>query len=118
MKKYFKKLAALCVTAYAKRIYKQAVDLAELKYKEYPDMYFIIDDPRGNGKLMCIDVGQFLELRHRYNIPSKKLPISSLKKGCWYHTKSKNGKDALLQSEIDRRMHAFIRDALHRAKLL
>lgn len=118
MKKFFHKIASLCVTAYAKRIYQQAVELAESKYQEYPDMYFVISDPRDNGRLMCIDVGQFLEMRHRYNIPSKELPIASLKKGCWYHTKSKSGKDPLTPEETETRKLAFIRELLRRAKLI
>lgn len=117
MKNPFKKLAALCVTAYAKKIYEQAVELAEDKYKEHPDMYFVITDPAHPKKLMCINMKQFLDLRHRYHIPSKALTVATLKNQCWYRTKSKTGVDAMSFQDITVRKLAFCRELLKRAKL-
>lgn len=117
MKKIFKKLAALCVTAYAKKIYDQAVELAEDKYQRNPDMYFVITDPSNPKKLMCINTRQFLDLRHAYKIPSKDLPISRVQNSCWYHTKSKTGTGALSFRDLTVRKLAFCRELLTRAKL-
>lgn len=117
MKNPFKKVAALCVTAYAKLIYDQAVELAEGYYKMKPDMYYVISDPTKPKKLICINKDQFLELRHKFGIPSKALPISELKNTCWYHTKNISGKDGLTERDLTIRKLAFCRDLLLRAKL-
>lgn len=118
MKKYFKKLAALCVTAYANKIYSQATALAEGKYLEHPDMYFVITDPANPKGLMCINKDQFLDLRHRYHIPSKALTIQTLKNQCWYHTLSKTGLDGMTKEDIEVRMAAFRKMLLEKAKLV
>ena len=117
MKNPFKKLAALCVTAYAKKIYNQAVSVAEGRYKEHPDMYYVITDPSDAKKLMCINTRQFLEMRKFFKVPGRSLPINGLKEGCWYHTKSKTGKDALSFRDLTVRKLAFCRELLLRAKL-
>lgn len=117
MKNPFKKLAALCVTAYAKKIFNQAINLAEDKYKASPDMYFVITDPSRPKRLMCINTRQFLDLRHKYHIPSKALTIDKLKNTCWYRTKSKAGTDAMSFQDLTVRKLAFCRELLKRAKL-
>lgn len=113
----FKKFAALCVTAYAKRTFNQAVSFANQCYEKKPDMYYVISDPAKPRNLLCINTAQFLELRHEYQVPSRALPISSIKKGCWYHTKSKARKDALTERELIIRKLAFVRELLFKAKL-
>ena len=117
MKNYFKKLAALCVTAYAKQVFAQAVKLAESKYRNHPDMYFVITHPVRPKKLICINTKQFLHLRHAFGIPSKRLTIATLKNHCWYRTRSKVGNDALPPQDVNVRKLAFCREILRRAKL-
>lgn len=114
----FKKLAALCVTAYAKKIYNQAVRVAEDRYNEHPDMYYVITDPSNPKRLMCINTAQFLDLRHKYHVPSKSLPVSRLINQCWYHTKSKTGKNPLQDRDIMIRKLVFVRELLTNAKLI
>ena len=117
MKKFFKKVAAFFVTAYANRIYKQAVTAAELRYDEEKDMIFVITDPSEPSRLMVMNLKQFLDLRHRFRIPSKELTIQTLKNRCWYHTKSKLGREALTEEDKTVRRLAFVREALRRAKV-
>lgn len=118
MKKTFKKIASLCVTAYAKRIYEQAVFLADDCHKKDGDMYFVITNPQNNKKLMCINTKQFLDIRHKLNIPSKELPIQMLKNQCWYRTPNKNGKDCLGPRDLTVRKLAFCRELLTKAHLI
>lgn len=117
MKNPFKRLAALCVTAYAKKIYDQAVELAESKYNDHPDMYYVITDPANEKRLIVINKNDFLEMRHKLGIPSKELTLTAVKNRCWYHTKSKVGLDALDFRDLTVRKLAFCRELLMKAKL-
>lgn len=113
----FKKIARLCVGAYAKNLFNKAIEVAESKYKERPDMYYVINDPNNPKKLVVINNAQFRTIRHIMGIPSKELTMQTLKNTCWYHTKNLVGKDALSPRDITIRKLAFLRDLLHKAKL-
>ena len=125
MKKYFSRLAAFFVTAYANRLFKQAIKFAEQRHNVEGSTMYVITDPRDPKKLVVIDIHQFLELRHRFEISSKDMPISELRGHCWYrtgktvhHSKKKSiDKDRLSAKEIDVRRLAFVRELLTRAGL-
>ncbi len=125
MKKYFKRLAAFFVTAYANRLFKQAVKFAEQRHEVEGLMMYVITDPGDPKKLVVIDALQFLELRHRLGISSKDLPIHELRGHCWYRTgkliykgpKKGFDKDRLSAAEIEIRRLAFARELLTRAGL-
>lgn len=126
MRRTFKKLAALFVTAYANRLYNQAVKVAETRHEiDGWATYYVITDPRNPKKLIVINIQQFLELRHRLGVRSKDLPISELRGHCWYrtgrriYTSKKKGfdKDRLSAKEIEIRRLAFARELLSRAGL-
>ena len=125
MKRTFKKLAALFVTAYANRLYNQAVKVAETRHEMDGAIHYVITDPRNPKKLIIINIQQFLELRHRFEIRSKDMPIHELRNHCWYRTgklinnTKKKGfdKDCLSAKKVEIRRLAFARELLSRAGL-
>lgn len=117
MKKHFRKLAAYFVTVYANRIYKQAITAAENRWEEEKTMMYVITDPGNPKRLIVINTKEFLDLRHRFKILSKQLPLHAIRNRCWYHTGNVNHRDQLTPKDIEIRRLAFIRESLKRAKL-
>lgn len=117
MRKFFKRIAAFLITVYARRILKQAVTLAEMRHEEEKETIYIITSPEDERKLRVINEQEFLDLRHQFRIPSKKLPLWKLKNHCWYHTANASGKGMMSDKDREVRRLAFIRHMLKNAKL-
>lgn len=117
MKKFFRRLAALVVTAYAKVIFKQAMTAADERYKDQKEMIYVIADPTDSKRLLVLDRDYFRTIKRRLHIPSGALTAADMKETCFYHTANRAGKDALSQEDLDTRRQAFILQLLQRAQL-
>lgn len=116
--KPFKKLASFFVTAYANRVFRNAVKIADSWHEGTGKRYYVIFSPEGNDKLVAIDDKGFLEIRKAMGMTGKEYPIAKLKNTCWYYTLNNSGKDRITDRELEVRRLAFVRERLAKAKLL
>ncbi len=117
MKKIFRKIAIWFTRKYAAQLYKQVVALAEERHASLHRKVYVITNPADESKLMCITAKEFCHFRSRGGISSKTLPISELRRSCWYYTANGNGKDVISAKEKAIRKEAFLLDSIRRAKL-
>lgn len=116
--KPFKKLASFFVTAYANRVFRNAVKIADSWHEGTGKRYYVIFSPEGNDKLVTIDDNGFLAIRKAMGMTGKEYPIAKLKNTCWYYTPNISDKDRITDRELEVRRLAFVRDRIKKAKLL
>lgn len=134
MKKFFRKIAAMLVTAYYRRMYNKGVKECERLHAEKKFAYYLIDWPvrDRSGKelnriLRPLNRRGFRNLKHwaqgfYFGVDmkywSKDYNMALLREGAWYYTADRAGKDGLTPKEKEVRRLAFLREGLRRAKLL
>lgn len=116
----FKKLAVLVVTAYAKHIFKEAVEKAEEKRKRTGCTIFVISNQFNvKGKLLVLTYKEYCDIRdYVVGAPRIKYSFVRLKESCWYHTSDKYGANGLDAHSLEIRKRAFIKDCLLKANLV
>lgn len=114
MKKLFRKIAEYVVAAYAKRMYRKAVDIAEKRHKDEKTMIYVLSSPFDDSQLVTCSKKEFramkekLKIRHQHG-------VEHLKKGCWYHTADAIERNGMAPIDLKARRIAFIRMMLKRA---
>lgn len=115
MKKFFKRIAAFFVKAYARRMYRKAVDIAEKRHTEEKTMIYVISSPFNPSRLVTCNRSEFRKIKKRLGIV--KHPVEQMKAGAWYHTSDAIGRGGLRPADEKARAIAFEREMLTRAKL-
>lgn len=115
MKKFFRKLAGYLVTAYANRLYRNAVKEAERVHNELGERIYVASSYRDISKLIILNREKFRLMKRALRIG--KHYISNLKEGAWYYTADRSGANGLTQTETEARRLAFVQHMLVRAKL-
>ena len=118
MKRIFRKIAAFFVTAYARRIYNNAVKTADSRHKREKVMIYVASETFRPRHLTTYDRWQFKAEKHAYGHLARVLSLQTLKNGCWYHTPDTAGNQKMSDRERERRRLAFIRERLLMAGLL
>lgn len=118
MKRLFRKLAVLFVTAHSRRIYATAVRCAEHKHGETGRRVFVITNQEDSKELLILTDKEFLQIRRKLGIRSRDCTISTLCSQSWYHTANENGRGVLREQELEIRKRAFIKDSLENAGLI
>lgn len=119
MKNPFKKLAALCVTAYANRTFRKAVELAEQKRRTSCAKQYVISDPfpQNAERLIVVSAKEFQDMKHFFKVPVGAIPGDVLINQSWYYTRGVNGRGRMDREQVEIRRLAFVGMLLHRAKL-
>lgn len=115
MKKIFEKLAKYVVTAYAKRMYRKAVDIAEKRHLEEKTMIYVLSSPFNPSQLITCSRKEFRAIKEKLKIRRKDNGVEQLKKGCWYHTTDAIDRNGMKPIDLKARRIAFIRMMLKRA---
>lgn len=129
MRKFFRGIAARCVTWYYNRMYQRGAQACDKLHKEKGWAYYLIDWPDKNGKRVLKPLNRrgFRNLKHwsqsfYFGVDmkywSKDYNMSVLREGAWYYTPDKAEKDGLTEKEKEVRRLAFLREGLRRANLL
>lgn len=118
MRRLFRRIAALVVTVYANRIYKQAVENADKRHKAEKVMIYVASATFQPDKLVTYDRWQFKAEKATFGYLARRLTLQTMKAGCYYHTADTAGNQAMTDREKERRRLAFIRERLMKAKLL
>lgn len=129
MRKFFRGIAARCVTWYYNRMYQRGAQACDKLHKEKGWAYYLIDWPDKNGRRVLKPLNRrgFRNLKHwsqsfYFGVDmkywSKDYNMSVLREGAWYYTPDKAEKDGLTEKEKEVRRLAFLREGLRRANLL
>lgn len=116
MKKIFKKFAGYLVTAYASRLYKKAVKIADQRHASEKTTIYVISSYTDESKLVTYNRKQFRAAKEFLKLRSEK--ISSMKQGSWYHTADAIERNGLSANDREARRLAFIRMILAKAGLI
>ena len=114
MKKLFKRLAKYVVAAYANRLYRKAVKLADSRHAQERTMIYVVSGLAGDTSLACCNRAEFRAVKEKLHIKDS---VSSLKAGSWYHTADAIGRNSLAPIDKEARKRAFVRMVIERAGL-
>ena len=117
IKRFFKRLAAMVVTAYGNRIYKKAVKAAEERHSKEGEMIYVSNGVINGTVLRTYNRKQFRNAKRILGINSKMLTCTKLKAAAWYHTANRAQQDAMTPRDKELRRLAFIKFLLQNAKL-
>lgn len=115
MRKFLKKLAGYVVTAYANRLYRKAVKIADKRHKEEGTMIYVISSFYNPSYLVTYNRRQFRAAKEFLKLRSEK--IASMKAGSWYYTPDAIGRNGISDKDREARRLAFVSMILTRAKL-
>lgn len=115
MKKIFKRLAGYLVTAYANRIYRKAVKIADQRHEKENTMIYVISSYFDESRLVTYNRKQFRSTKEFLKMRQER--VASMKAGSWYHTGDAIGRNGLSPQEKEARRLAFVRALLKKAKL-
>lgn len=115
MKKFFKKIAKYVVAAYANRLYRKAVKIADKRHIEEKTTIYVISSYFDSSHLLTCSRSEFRAMKRVCHFMVHH--ISDMKQGCWYHTADKGENNPMSATDTEARRIAFIRMMIKRAKL-
>lgn len=114
----FKPIARFFVTVYANRMFRKAKKIADRKYSERRQHYYVCLSPLNMKTLVVLSRKEFRTIRDRLRIiDKKKSGLDKLKEQCFYRTGDAVGNNPLTPVEVEVRRLAFVKYMLVRAKL-
>lgn len=126
-KKLFRKFAIFFVTLWANRTYKQGVEAAEKRrleeiergYERKNDCrIYLACNAWHPDKLVTYTKRQFKIEKRVYGTAARLLTMTTLRRGCYYHTADRWGQGALSDRDKEIRRRAFVKERLRLAKLI
>lgn len=96
-------------TAYADRMYRNAVKKADRLYAANRQHYYVCSSPYDPRKLVVLDRKTFRELKRKLGIKGEGNDMSALRDGSFYHTPDKSGNGGLSEREKEIRRLAYLR---------
>lgn len=111
-------LAIYFVTAYAKYLYRRAVERADAMYARNPQMYYVASQVFHPDRLTIYDRDRFKAEKHAFGCATRITTLITLKNGCYYHTPDVAGNQKMSEREKERRRKYFIYERLQAAKLI
>lgn len=114
MKRLIRKIARLLAVAYANRQYRKAVRIADGKYREMKQLYYVVISPVDSRRLIVTDRKTFRRIMADAGMKDS---ILSVRDGSFYHTADRGGKNALTSAETEARRRAFVNHIIYRAGL-
>lgn len=115
MKKFFRKLAGYVVTAYANRLYRKAVRIADKRHQEEKTMIYVIPSLFDPSRLVTCNRKEFRMVKEKLRIRSQK--VEHLKEGSYYYTPDAIGCNGIKPIDKEARRLAFVRLILRKARL-
>ena len=118
LKKLFRKPAIFFVSLWAKHVYKQGVEAAEARHRREGCTIYLAANSFRPDHLVTYDREQFRAEKQVYGVAARLLSMNTLRRGCYYYTADKFGANGLTRREAEIRRKAFIKERLHRARLI
>ena len=116
---FFRRMAIYVVTAYANRIYKNAVFAAEKRHEEEKEMIYVCNGAIKASSLVTYNRKQFRNAKRILKVyDNKHYNVDALKNAAWYHTANRQEKEGLSDMAKELRRLAFVKNLLQQAKLV
>ncbi len=115
MKKFFKRLAGYLVTAYANRLYRKAMKIADERHSKEKTMIYVISSYFDESRLVTYNRKQFRATKEYLKMRRER--VTDMKAGSWYHTADAIERNGLSAKEKEARRLAFVRVLLRKAGL-
>ncbi len=117
-KRFFRKVAIIVVTIYAKSIYRQGVEAAEMRHRREGCTVYLAANSFRPDRLVTYTKPQFKVEKRVYGTAARLLTMNTLRSGCYYYTADRYGVNGMSESETKKRREAFVRERLRLAKLI
>ena len=118
MRKLFRRLAILVVTAWANYTYRKVVDLADREYQVKHTMIYVASKNFHPDQLTTYDKWRFKAEKQVFGYAARLLTLQTLKNGCYYHTPDKAGNQAMSEYDKEVRRRFFVTERLRKARLI
>ena len=118
MRRLFRRLAVIVVTAWANYTYNTAVAQADARYRREHTMIYVASKNFQPDYLTTYDKNRFKAEKHVFGYAARLLTLQTLKNGCYYHTPDKAGNQGMSEKDKELRRQFFIRERLQKAKLI
>ncbi len=127
-KRLLRRPAIIFVTLWAKVVYAQGVRAAEKRRLYEIDkagsaergrncMVYLAANSFRPDHLVTYDKAQFKTEKKVYGMAARLLTMDSLKRGCYYHTADRYGRNGMDAKDIKIRKKAFVKERLKLAEL-
>lgn len=124
-KRIFRKPAIIIVSLWAKRTYNQGVQAALDRQRalieqgcEGACIVYLACNSFRPDHLVTYTRSQFRMEKRVYGVAARLLTMNTLKRGCYYHTPDRWGRDGLSDKEVEKRRQAFVKERLKLAGLI
>lgn len=118
LRRLFRLPAILIVTLWARMAYEKGVLAAEERHQRSGHTIYLAANSFRPDRLVTYDKAQFKTEKRVYGVAARLLTMNTLKRGCFYYTKDRFGRDGMTAREKEIRKRAFIKDRLRMAGLL
>lgn len=118
IRRFFRKLAIMVVTAYGNRIYRKAVKAAEERHARDKEMIYVSNGVINGTVLRTYNRSEFRRAKRILHVYNKQYSVTALKEAAWYHTANRAEQDAMTPRDRELRRKAFIKLLLQNAKLV
>lgn len=117
MKKIFRRLAIIVVTAWANYTYRKVVEMADREHAMKHTMIYVASKNFRPDQLTTYDRARFKAEKQVFGYAARLLSLQTLKNGCYYHTPDKVGNQEMSEHDKEVRRRFFIEERLQKAKL-
>lgn len=112
-------MAVYVVTAYANRIYRKAVKVADKRHEKEKEMIYVANGALNASVLRTYNRKEFRRAKRILHIyDNKQFNLSAMKKAAWYYTANRLEQDAMAARDKELRRLAFVKSLLVNAKLV
>lgn len=118
IRRFFRKLAIMVVTAYGNRIYRKAVKAAEERHARDKEMIYVSNGVINGTVLRTYNRSEFRRAKRILHVYNKQYSVTALKEAAWYHTANRAEQDGMTPRDRELRRKAFIKLLLQNAKLV
>lgn len=125
LRRLFRRPAIMLVTLWARRSYNQGVKAAEARRETLIArnsggncVIYLACDSFHPDRLVTYDKRQFKTEKKVYGVHARLLTMNTLRRGCYYHTADRWGREGMSARDAEVRRRAFIKERLHLAGLI
>ena len=118
LRKIFRRPAILFVTLYANHIYQKGVKMADERHAREHKMIYLAKENFRSGMLTTYDKRRFKTEKRVFGHHARLLTMTTLKRGCYYHTPDAFGCNGMSEESIEKRRQYFVRERLRLAGLI
>jgi len=114
----FRRLAVIVVTAWADKLFRDGVAMADKRHKAEGDTIYLAARLFRTDLMTTYNRDEFRAFKRACGQKARLMTTTTLKNGCYYHTADKAGNNAMSERDKEIRRRFFIKERLTLAKLI